>query len=80
CLLYFMSMAAYKVSYPYLQRAHSFFSFSFSCIYGLKILSGQILYSVFLLSGPDISISGVVEYTEKYDDRGAFPPPGPRGT
>jgi hypothetical protein len=48
--------------------------------YGLKILSGQILYSVSLLCGPDISISGAVEYTEKYDDRGAFPPPGPRGT
>ena len=42
----------------------------------MKILSGQILYSVFLLSGPDISISGVVEYTEKYDDREPFLPLG----
>jgi hypothetical protein len=42
----------------------------------MKILSGQILYSVLLLSGPDISISGVVEYTEKYDDREPFLPLG----
>jgi hypothetical protein len=42
----------------------------------MKILSGQILYPVSFLSGPDISISGAVEYTEKYDDREPFLPLG----